>query len=274
MNRYVPLIETPQAVIGRFDHPGDDCHHDLPEEVSSEHSISLVERGRFSVQIGRRTWDLRPGDLFLTYPGLAYKAHHDEAAPTDVCLSVTYLERCAEVEHYARLARKCPALPAPNRVTYLFRTLSRNPAVATAPLAAEDVAVSVLSEVCAQRDPSKKPFIPHQLAWYAERVDAIRARLESHPAVPHSLISLARFVGMSPFHFARVFRELAGVPPHRYLLQVRLKTAASQLRQGASVTDACFNTGFSNLSHFIRLFRRTYGVSPRRYARQGPARIL
>ncbi|MBZ5718897.1 MAG: AraC family transcriptional regulator [Acidobacteriia bacterium] len=268
MNRYLSLIETPQAAIGRFDHPAEDCHHDLPEEVSAEHSIGLVERGRFSIQIGHRTWNLRPGDLFLTYPGLAYKAHHDEEVPTDVCVSVTYLEQCDEVANLALAARKHPVIPATNRVTYLFRTFSTNPSGTTAALAAEDAAVSVLSEVCAQQDPGKKRFSHHQLAWYAERVDATRARLESHLTSANSLTSLARSVGMSPFHFARVFRELAGVPPHRYLLQVRLKAAARQLRQGASVTEACFNTGFSNLSHFIRSFRRAYGVSPARYARQ------
>jgi len=70
---------------------------------------------------------------------------------------------------------------------------------------------------------------------------------------------------MSPFHFARLFRETTGTPPHRYLVSVRLREAARRLRQGARVTDACFDVGFGNLSHFVRAFRRTFGVSPSRY---------
>jgi len=71
---------------------------------------------------------------------------------------------------------------------------------------------------------------------------------------------------MSPFHFARVFRELVGTPPHRYLLTVRLARAAALLREGTTVTDTCFAVGFGNFSHFIRLFRRTFGVSPSHFS--------
>jgi AraC-like DNA-binding protein len=76
-------------------------------------------------------------------------------------------------------------------------------------------------------------------------------------------------VGLSPFHFSRVFRELAGVPPHRYLQRVRLARAAVLLREGMTVTDAALASGFPSLSHFIRQFRRAYGASPSRYGRSG-----
>jgi AraC-like DNA-binding protein len=74
---------------------------------------------------------------------------------------------------------------------------------------------------------------------------------------------------MSPFHFARVFRDLTGVPPHRYLVNVRLTAAAAALREGASVTDTCFAVGFRSLSHFIHAFRQAYGVTPSAFARSG-----
>ncbi|MDQ3805088.1 MAG: helix-turn-helix transcriptional regulator, partial [Acidobacteriota bacterium] len=110
------------------------------------------------------------------------------------------------------------------------------------------------------------PYRPARLAWYVERVEAARALLESDYAARHTLTTLARFAGMSPFHFARVFREFAGTPPHRYLIRVRLARASERLRDGAGVTDACYASGFDNLSHFIRLFRRAYGVSPSQFA--------
>jgi AraC-like DNA-binding protein len=74
---------------------------------------------------------------------------------------------------------------------------------------------------------------------------------------------------MSPFHFARVFRELAGTPPHQYLLRVRLTEAARRLRDGDRVTNACFASGFSHLSHFGRLFHRRFGVLPSQYPKSG-----
>jgi AraC family transcriptional regulator len=73
---------------------------------------------------------------------------------------------------------------------------------------------------------------------------------------------MASEVGMSVYHFARVFAELEGQPPHKYLLGVRLRQAATRLRAGASVTDTCFAVGFSSLSHFVSTFRRHLGVRP------------
>ena len=91
----------------------------------------------------------------------------------------------------------------------------------------------------------------------------------------HSLASLARSVGMSPFQFARVFRELTGCPPHKYLLKVRLDRASRMLLDGKSVTETCFDAGFSNLSHFTRSFRRQFGCAPSSFKSRGagPAHI-
>jgi AraC family transcriptional regulator len=81
----------------------------------------------------------------------------------------------------------------------------------------------------------------------------------------HSLYSLSARVNMTAFHFARVFRALVGKPPHRYLLELRLQRAAELLRGGLNVTEACFQSGFNNLSHFSRRFRRQNGVQPSRF---------
>jgi AraC-like DNA-binding protein len=82
---------------------------------------------------------------------------------------------------------------------------------------------------------------------------------------------MAREVGMSPFHFARTFSELTGQSPHQYLLKLRLRHAATMLRDGASVTQSALDSGFENLSHFSRTFRRRFGVSPSSYRSVRPS---
>jgi AraC family transcriptional regulator len=67
---------------------------------------------------------------------------------------------------------------------------------------------------------------------------------------------------MSTFHFARLFNELVGVPPHRYLIEARLRAAFGMLREGRSVTETCFACGFNNLSHFSSRFARRFGQNP------------
>lgn len=86
--------------------------------------------------------------------------------------------------------------------------------------------------------------------------------LRADYAEPLSLSTLARDAGMSVFHFARIFGELEGRPPHRFLTDVRLTQAYARLRDGDTVTDTCFTVGFGSLSHFVTMFPRRYGTRP------------
>ena len=140
-------------------------------------------------------------------------------------------------------------------------------------LAAETCAAALLDAVTQESSgPPKQLFRQRQLSWYAERVDAAQKSMQQRYEDNHSLSSLARSVGMSAFHFARIFAELAGTPPHRYLLRIRLNQAATRLLDGTSVTEACFQSGFSNLSHFVRTFHRHFGVSPAQFRSSSIAR--
>ena len=76
------------------------------------------------------------------------------------------------------------------------------------------------------------------------------------------LAALAAASGISTFHFARVFRAVVGMPPHQYLISVRLREAVHRLECGESVTSACYAVGFSSPSHFTRTFRREFGFVP------------
>jgi AraC family transcriptional regulator len=88
---------------------------------------------------------------------------------------------------------------------------------------------------------------------------------------PLSLGHVARRVRLSPFHFARLFTATTGTPPHRFLVRLRLLHALRSLRDGESVTDACFNSGFSHLSHFSSAFQRAFGVLPSAIHKMAPA---
>jgi AraC family transcriptional regulator len=264
--RVLRLAETALIRVERIDHPPDADHVDPDEEVSQQYSVNVLERGSFSISDRSRVSRLTPAELFLTAPGKVHRYIHDEhdAAPTDVCVAVRFTDRSRDdVEALLRPVQDGPSVvTANNRRAYLRNRLLAHVAAGDDLLALDVIAAELLAAAAETRQGHL--YRESQLAWYGRRVDRARCRLDEEFASDHTLAQLARDAGMSSFHFARVFRELTGVPPHRYLLRRRLAAAAQQLRAGASVTDTCFTVGFRSLSHFIHAFRRHFGVSPSR----------
>jgi AraC-like DNA-binding protein len=272
MIRVQRLVDSTLAAIARIDHPPDLPHVDPAEEVTPHYSINLIETGGFSIQHGDGAWTIGAGDVFVTTPGQRHRYMHDEhdGAPTDVCIAVCFKDDARDDIDGFRLGAlqpRTPVVPLTNRTAYLRHRLFADLASGADALTFDALAGELLAATLAPGGTAAS-YQPAQIAWYAPRIDAVRRRLDEEFGAEHTLAALARGAAMSPYHFARVFRELTGVPPHRYLVRRRLAAAAERLRDGASVTDTCFAVGFRSLSHFITAFRRAYGVSPSRLSRQ------
>ena len=59
------------------------------------------------------------------------------------------------------------------------------------------------------------------------------------------LAEIARFVGLSEFHFNRLFRRWTGLTPKQYLAEVTSRAAGTALRSEPSVLDAAHSVGLS-----------------------------
>lgn len=81
--------------------------------------------------------------------------------------------------------------------------------------------------------------------------------------------SIATTVGLSRAHFIRQFEALFGRTPHQYRIEARLDLARQLLARGdRTVTDVCFDVGFSSLGSFSTLFARRVGEPPSSYRRR------
>jgi len=70
---------------------------------------------------------------------------------------------------------------------------------------------------------------------------------------------------VSPATLNRWFRKYIHLSPRELLESKKLAHAAKLLSQGASVTDACLQSGFSDCSHFIVLFKKKFSETPLKY---------
>ncbi|MCZ6772000.1 MAG: AraC family transcriptional regulator [Proteobacteria bacterium] len=81
-----------------------------------------------------------------------------------------------------------------------------------------------------------------------------------------TLGDLAAEACLSPYHFARAFKTLMGVPPHRYVVEKKLEYGRKLLSDGSlPICEIAQRLGFSSQSHFSRLFKNHFGATPGEY---------
>lgn len=84
-----------------------------------------------------------------------------------------------------------------------------------------------------------------------------------------ALSEIACAVSMSPYHFARVFKQTTGIAPHQYLIERRVECAKSLLREtDLSITEIAHRIGCTNQSHFSMLFHRATAMTPSIFRQQ------
>jgi AraC-like DNA-binding protein len=145
------------------------------------------------------------------------------------------------------------------RLVIAHHALERN----ADPLAAETALVDAVTTLIARHALERPQTAP--LAADRTRIETMKSRLADDLLAPVTLAELARTVGLSTFHAARLFTRETGLAPHAWRNQLRIVRALPALREGASVTDVAAASGFTDQSHFTRHFKRAFGVPPGRW---------
>jgi AraC family transcriptional regulator len=125
------------------------------------------------------------------------------------------------------------------------------------------LAVHLLRHFCAPRlaDPSPRRGLSKP------RLRAVIEHIHENLDAELSLDHLAAVARMSPYHFARLFKDSTGLPPHQYVIARRVERAKELLRghDPLPLADVAVEAGFSSQSHFTHHFKRFVGVTPRRF---------
>lgn len=114
------------------------------------------------------------------------------------------------------------------------------------------------------------PVKTRTLHDYGRRVARAMAHLAANLDRTPSLEELAEVDAFSPFHFHRVYREIAGETPAETLARGRLSRAAHELlRTQQPIARIARRAGYGSAAAFTRAFRAAHGVPPGTYRARG-----
>lgn len=248
------------CTAGASDRPFEESHQDF--------CVAAVTSGTFRYRAQQGTAVLAPGALLLGNSGTCYECGHEHGSG-DRCLSFhfkpAYMERIvAGVPGASTLAFDAPRLPPLPALTPLLaeaeaaREMGDGQAFEELGVRIAAAAVARISgATSARRGPSRRD---------QKRVAEAVRRIELDADRPVSLSALAAETVTSPYHFLRIFRQVAGMTPYQLLLKTRLHRAAVRLRLSDDAISAiAFEAGFNDLSTFNRRFRRIMGETPGDY---------
>jgi transcriptional regulator GlxA family with amidase domain len=91
----------------------------------------------------------------------------------------------------------------------------------------------------------------------------------ANPGLRHDVSSLAQHAGLSPRHFARLFRSEIGITPAAWVEAARVSAARTLLEDGARTPkQVAAECGFANPDTLRRTFFKHVGVTPAEYRRR------
>ena len=102
-----------------------------------------------------------------------------------------------------------------------------------------------------------------------QHLEVVDRLIESRIAERVQIRDMGSAVGLSAFHFCRIFRSATGTSPHQYLIERRIGAARRLLETtDVPLAEIARRVGFRTQAHFTKVFRVGVGATPAVYRRK------
>ena len=248
------------------------CHAgtmDRPfEERHDRVSISAVIAGSFNYRTEAGNAVLYPGALMLGNFCACYQCGHEHGVG-DRCVSLQlepdlFAVIAASAARSSHFRFGAALLPAMSRTLPIIADMAANLERAE-PMQGEIAVADILETVIElEGGYTAEPSTPS--GRDNRRIAAALRYVEDHADEPVALDELAAMAAMSKYHFLRIFRVVTGMTPYQFLLNCRMRQAATRLGTSLDpIAHIAYASGFGDLSTFNRRFRETFGLSPKAF---------
>ncbi len=106
----------------------------------------------------------------------------------------------------------------------------------------------------------------HLSSYHIERLQAIKALIDSNLTRHYTISELAKHAGMSETNLKASFKQLFGKGLYHYLIQQRFVKAVYLLEEtDMTLKEISHKLGYKFTCNFITAFKRKYGKPPIKY---------
>ena len=252
-----------------------DCRTSKPE-YNNSFCISFVRKGNFEFNVFRQSLDSYSGCVLITKPDYEHTVTHTHSIPDECTIFDFRKEFYPELlEHYGgtgffRNPDLTSTLVKTNaEIEFLHYNILQLAIASGGRLEIDQLVMEMVEKVLgciADYKPDER--IDMKLKRnHLRTIELAKQFITEKFSDDISLMNIAAFCHVSPFHFSRIFKIFTSYSPHQFLLAVRLKNAELLLRNTAlPVADVAFSSGFRSIQYFTTAFRQKYQCPPGKFS--------
>lgn len=253
MNKAIVLSDVGLRDVNPIQYGDEECpaQKKRVRTLREYYLLHYIYSGAGQYEAGNRVYRVEAGQLFIIHPHEAAYYEPDRATPWHYCwvgfktmLDIPRLKTEYVLDaHYAE---------------HIFRSIS---ATDESMQGREYYVSGKITEFLAtlvspDTHTNPKTFVDRAVEY-----------IQKNYTRPIDIDTLAEQFHISHSYFSTAFRKKMGMPPHQYLMDIRLEHAASLMAEhGYNVGEAALGAGYGNVYNFSKMFKKKYGVSPSRYA--------
>lgn len=252
-----------------------ECNTSKPE-YSSSFAISFVRRGNFLFNVFRHALDSYTGCVLITKPCYEYTVTHVHTVPDECTIFEFKQDFYRELQQQYSKARLFadPDLDSTLVRTgaelefyhfYILQLIQRRSAhkLQTDQLVME-MTTRILNHVTDYQPDAR--INARVKKNHLVTIERAKEYMTEHFMEDISLMEMAKYSHVSPFHFSRLFKTFTASSPHQFLQGIRLQHAEMLLRNTSMpVADVAFSSGFNSIEYFTAAFRHCYKCPPAKF---------